>query len=187
MGLDEIIDRIDDDTEAAVKRVMEDAKAEASKITEGGKAKAKQHIDQMKERAEMESKQMIARETSKARVEATQIYQQQLNRSVSDAIASIRADLPTYLSTPSYAKLLSKLAEMCESELGPDSTVYLQKEDINKLKQHGKLMVAESKEKFAGGLKGVSKEETLYVDYTLEKLLANMSDKIAFEILEFMK
>ncbi len=186
MGLEEIIDKIESDTETKVKQIIDDAKSQAAKTLSDAKANANQRIKETREKAENDSKQIVNRETSRAMVEASQIYQERLSSVVSDAISMIKTGISSYTSNPSYAKLLAKLADMAIGELGDSCIIYLQKEDMQKFKAQ-KFNVAASQEQFSGGLKAVSKDQTMYVDYTLDKIIEGMSDRIAFEVLKMVK
>jgi V/A-type H+-transporting ATPase subunit E len=187
MGLDEIIDKIENDAETRVRQIMDNAKAEADKIIKDAKAKADEKVAKAGAKAANESKMIIARESSKASVEASQMYQERLNDEVGKAMDSIRLDLPEYAKSEDYRKLLQKLALKASTELGDGCVVYVQKADAEKIKPGQGFGVSESQKSFAGGLEAVSKDGDRYVDYTLEALLSGIKDRVAVEVLKLVK
>lgn len=186
MGLEEIIDKIENDTEIKIKQIIDDARAKAAKIINDAKAKANQKTNEMKEKAENDSKQIVNREASRSMVEASQIYQEKLNSVVSNAISMIKNNTSSYTSSQNYSKLLSKLADNAVEALGENCSIYIQKNDMQKLKS-ARFNISASQEQFSGGLKAVSKDQTMYVDYTLEKIIDGVSDRIAFEVLKMVE
>ena len=186
MGLDEIIGKIETDAEGRAHKAIEDAKAEADRITNGAKAKAQEKLSQMSLKATNESKVIMTRESSRAATEASQMYQERLNEEVAKSMDSIKAAFPSYTKSEEYTKLLNKLAAKAAGELGEACTLYVRGEDVGKIKP-GRFTVLESQDNIPGGLNAVSKDGFRYVDYTLDTLLANISDGIAVEILKLIK
>jgi len=186
MGLKEIIDRIESDAEAKARKALDDAKEESEKITKDAESEASKRVAEAKARAESQSKMIIAREGSKANVEASQMYHERLNGEVNAAIGSIGDFLQEYAKGQEYGKLLQKLADRAAGELGEDCTVSVRPNDI-KLIKPGRYAVVASSEQFVGGLKASSKDGAMFVDYTLEKILSMVKDRVAVEILKLVK
>ncbi len=186
MGLDEIIGKIESDTEAKVRLIMEGAKTEADKITGDAKAKALDRLSQARAKAAADSKVIMTRESSKAATEAAQMYQERLNDQVVKSIESIKAAFPEYTKSEEYTKLLQKLASKAASELGDNCTIYVRREDVGKIKPAG-FTISELSDGSTGGLRAVSGDGLKYVDYTLGALLSSISDAVAVEVMKLIK
>ncbi len=186
MGLDEIIGKIESDSETKARQVVDKGKAEAERILAEARQNAKERIERSASKAANESKMILARETSKANVEASQMYQERLNDEVGRSIEGLRSSLGSYTSTDQYKKLLQKLAAKASDELGEGCEIYVQKVDVPKIKASG-FTVSEAREGFSGGLKATSKDGNKYIDYTLETLLSGLRDNIAVEVLKLVK
>ena len=186
MGLDEIIGKIESDTEATVRRIMEQAKAQADGATNDAKAKAQARLSLAKSKAAADSKVIMTRESSRAATEASQMYQERLNDEVRKSIESIKASFQAYTKSDEYAKLLKKLASRAAGELGEDCTIYVKRDDDVKIKPAG-FTISELPDGSSGGLRAVSKDGLKYVDYTLDALLSSINDAIAVEIMKLIK
>ncbi len=186
MGLEEIIFSIENDTKAKVTKIIDDAKAEAARIRENAAKDAAEYTSEMRFRAQTEANQLIAREASKADIEAKQIYQNAMSSVLNDTISIIRENLSAYAKSDSYTKLLNKLAKRASDELGGDCTIMVQKNDIAKLRGASAKVVS-SEEKFVGGLKAASKDQSMYVDYSLEAILESIKDQLATNLMKLMK
>ncbi len=187
MGLDEILEKIEKDSEAKVEKIIEAAHSESKKIVDDAKRKGDERINSAKEKAEFESKAMIAREESRTRIEAAQRYQEALNAHINGAVDTVRKHLDEYRKSPDYKKLLNKLVERSVSDLGEGCTIYVNQSDVPLIRQSEQFHIAEPQDAFSGGIKAVSKDGTMSVDYTLEELLKGVSDKIAVGILKAIK
>lgn len=186
MGLEEIISNIENDTKAKVNKVVDDAKAEASRIRDNAAKDAAEYTSEMRFRSQTEANQLVARETSKADIEAKQIYQNAVSTVLGGTISTIQDNLSGYVKSDAYVKLLNKLAARAIDELDGDCTITVQKADLPKLKGIDAKVVA-AKDNFVGGLKAVSKDESMYVDYSLEAILEGMKDQLATNLMKLME
>jgi vacuolar-type H+-ATPase subunit E/Vma4 len=188
MGLEEIIKNIELDTEAREKQINEQAIAESRKIKEDAEGRAEKFLAQAMAKADNEAKQMLMRELSRANIEAKGIYQKAVNDAINKSFQSLFDNLEDFMETSGYAELLRKLAKLAVEELGSDSTIFLQKADIQKLKTTQKEgSIQEAKEEFVGGLRALSKDGKRYVDYSLEKIIESLRERMAVKLLDLVK
>ncbi len=187
MGLEDILEGIDRTAKENAKRITDEAELEANRIRADADAKARDITQDYSSRAESDAKQLATRELSKASIAAKMAYSMRVNELISVAIGSIRSGLQKYAKSPTYKKLLAVLAGRAASELGDGCTLYVQASDMQLIKNGGAFAVAQAKEKFAGGLRGVSADGKQEVDYTLEAILDGLHGKIALELMKRIK
>ncbi len=185
MGLEEIIKNIEADTKAKSKQIVDAANAEAKKIEENAAAEAAEQTKDSNSKADSDAKQLLTRELSRANIEGKGIYQEAVNGYINDAMQTLGDNLGDYTASAEYQKLLGVIAATAVKELGPGCTLMLQKRDLQKLRGAGKdAKITESREQFAGGLRGLSQDGKMYVDYSLEKIIESLKDGIAVKLLD---
>jgi vacuolar-type H+-ATPase subunit E/Vma4 len=189
MGLEEIIKNIELDTKSKAKLILDDAATQAEKIYLEADARAKEHIEQVNAKAENDAKQLVMRELSRANIESKGIYQNAVNDSINHSLETLHGSLDEYMKGADYTKLLGKLAALAVGELGAGSTLLLQKADVQKVKTTAikDATIQEAKEKFVGGLRGFSKDKSMYVDYSLDKIIESLKEDIAVKLLDLIK
>lgn len=187
MGLEEIIKNIETDTKSRAKQILDDAAAQAEKIYLDADASAKEHIEQVNAKAESDAKQLVLRELSRANIEAKGIYQNAVNDSINQSLDTLHNSLGEYMKSADYSKLLGKLATLAVGELGDGCTLLLQKTDLPKIKASQGSTVQEAKEEFVGGLRGYSKDKSMYVDFSLDKIIGSLKEDIAVRLLDLIK
>jgi vacuolar-type H+-ATPase subunit E/Vma4 len=180
MGLGEIVQNINSDTDAKIKQVLDKAQEESGKIIAKAKKEAVEYVSAAKEKAEAEAKQLVLRELSRANIEARSVVQGAIAAAIGESLALVTSQLKDYSASPAYAKLLNKLVDMAVEELGDGCTIYIQETDIQKVKNTpaGATLKA-ADEKFAGGVKGESKGKDMYIDYSMESVLQMINDGMA--------
>ncbi len=188
MGLEEIISNIEGDTKAKVNKILDDAKAEAVKVRQNALKDAEEYTADMAARAQTEVNQLMAREQSRSDIEAKQIYNNTVNKTIDDALNVIKSNLASYAKSEQYQKLLSKLADRAVKQLGNDCIISATKADVAKLAK-GKLKakVVESDEDFSGGIKAVSEDGAMSVDYSLESLVNGMNNDLVTQLMKLIK
>ncbi len=188
MGLEEIIKNIESDTKSKTKQIVDDAGAEAQKIKDAAAAEADEYTKSANAKADNDAKQLLMRELSRANIEAKGVYQNAVSSYINDSVKMLSNNIGEYMNSADYQKLLGKLAMLAVQELGSGCTLMLQKADIPKLKMAPKdAKIVESKEKFLGGLRGLSQDGTMYVDYSIEKIIDSLKDGIAVKLLDLIK
>ncbi|MCL4389441.1 hypothetical protein M1397_02420 [Candidatus Marsarchaeota archaeon] len=186
MGLEEIVDRINKDTEDKANRIIDKARGDASKTLNAAAAKASSIRKMKAAKAENDSGLIVSKAASKAEVDGAQLYQKKVNDSINSSIDALRKHLSKYTKTDEYARLLSKLCSLAEHELGDGCKIEMQKDDAVKIRPGGKYTIVDAPAGFAGGIRAVSADGKRSVDYSLERLLESMNDRIAVELLKAM-
>ncbi|MDE1856648.1 MAG: hypothetical protein KGH98_01030 [Candidatus Micrarchaeota archaeon] len=188
MGLEEIIESIRTGTKAKVDKIRSDADAEAERIRSHAAQKSAAITDAESSKASSDAAMLLAREASKAHIEGQRMYQAKINSEITSALSQISHHASEFVKSPTYSELLNKLAEHAVSELGEDCRIYVQKPDAEKLKKGKKGHSVEvAKEKFIGGLKASSKDNTMHVDYTLESIIGEVSSNISTKLFKKIK
>jgi vacuolar-type H+-ATPase subunit E/Vma4 len=183
MGLEEIVENIRSETETRVKRIIGAAKEEADKIIGATEVEAKAYLQREKENSEIEAKQLILRELSRANIEAKATLQESADSAIKKSIGLVNDQIDAYFETPAYAKLLNRLAQAARTELGDGCVLFLQERDLQKVKKAPEgAHIESSGEKFSGGLKGISKNNDMFVDYSMESIMKMLNDRMAVGI-----
>jgi V/A-type H+-transporting ATPase subunit E len=183
MGLEEIIENIDADTRAKVASILDGAGKDAQRIREEAQKRANDHIEAIKKKAQNDASRLIARELSRANIESRRIYQDAITSVIDGTLESLSKSLQEYTKSTDYPSLLNKLATLAAKELGSDCIIYVQKADISKIKKVTGS-IAEAKEEFVGGLKALSSDKKMSVDFTLENIFENLKDEVAVRVLK---
>ncbi len=185
MGLEEIIKNIELDTKARVKQIDDDALVASRKIEEEAEDKANEFLDGQKEKAKNDASQFLARELSRANIEAKGLYQKALNGAINDSFSILSDSMGEYTQNSDYQKLLGKLAAAAIAELGNDCKIFLCKKDIGKLKISA--TVIESEEDFVGGVRTESKDGKRYIDFSIGKIIDSLRDMMAVKVMDLIK
>ncbi|MCL5430290.1 MAG: V-type ATP synthase subunit E [Candidatus Marsarchaeota archaeon] len=187
MGLEEIVNGINKDTQEKIEAMMKDANAKADRIIEEAKREAEVHKKEMDEKAKHDAQMLDARERSRANIESRHIYDNAVNSKMQEILYIIRSYLSEYVKTADYGKLLNKLESDAEAQLGSDCTVFVMKRDMPILKgAKAKIKAIGEKNSMVGGLEAESADGTRSVDYSLEHLFEDLKQELSAEILKIM-
>lgn len=175
MGLNELRKELAKNADKQADAIIDEAKANAKAITSSAEKTAKEMVA----KAETEGKALAveeARKVSSARVRAKHIESQSRENVLAVAFKQLRTEVA---KTPSkkkdYERLFNVLLERALSEVGKDATVHCRSADASLAKKlAGKVESIDC----LGGLRAVSKEGTVIVDYTLDALLEDYSDEL---------
>jgi vacuolar-type H+-ATPase subunit E/Vma4 len=187
MGLEEIVARIEKDTELKVKKTLDDAGLKSQSIMDDAKKQAQDYLSGKLSAASEAAEMLVSKASSKADVEGAQIYQMALNNSIEKSIEDIRKQLAVYAKSEDYKRLLAKLSEAASKELGEGCIIMARKQDMVMIKPMQGVSVEQAKEAFSGGIVAYSADRKRSIDYTLDKLLDSIKDRVAVEILKRVK
>ena len=184
MGLKEILEDIDANTDAEIEGITQKAEEEAKRISEEAGARSADKTRRMEAKSKSDAEQIMIRETSKANIAAKMAYDQEANNRIEAAIDKMRDRLQEYTKSAKYGKLLNALAAKAAAELGSDCTILIRKEDMQLLDQEAGFKLGDVKEHISGGLVAASDDGKMEIDYTLDALLAALHDRLAQKLLE---
>ncbi len=187
MGIEEIADRIEKEAELKVKGILEDTDSKSVAIINNAKKKADALLSQRLSSAKESAEMIVSKASSKAEVEGSQIYQKALSESINKSIEDIRKQLPAYAKSGDYKKLLNKLCASALEEFGDGCIITANKQDIDVIKQIPGISVEQAGGAFSGGIIAYSSDRKRSIDYTLDRLLSSIEDKIAVEVLKRVK
>ncbi len=184
MGLKEILEDIDANTDAEIEGITQKAEEEAKRISEEAGARSADKTRRMEAKSKSDAEQIMIRETSKANIAAKMAYDQEANNRIEAAIDKMRDRLQEYMKSAKYGKLLNALAAKAAAELGSDCAILVRKEDMQLLDQEAGFKLDDVKEHISGGLVAASDDGKMEIDYTLDALLAALHDRLAQKLLE---
>jgi vacuolar-type H+-ATPase subunit E/Vma4 len=187
MGLEEILKNIEIDTRTRTQQITDAASAELRKMEESSELEVAEFRKSADAKSENDAKQLMTRELSRANAEARALYQKAVNEYLDECIETIQQNTGSYIGSADYPKLLGKLADMAVEELGNDCTIMVQKNDIQKLKGLKGARVQESRDQFMGGLRAESADGTMYVDYSIEKIMDSLRESVAVKLLNLLE
>ncbi len=183
VGLEEIVGRVSKDAGAKVREIIEQAQADALKIRDHADEEAELYLKERKSAADYEARQLILREASKAKVDAKSVYRDRISEILGGSFAQLESELEQYAKGEDYIKLLSKLMELAAEELGENCTLYMLEKDMRRVKFPAGANKGILKEETIGGLKGISEDGRLSVDFTLENIIELLRDSISAKAL----
>jgi len=181
MGFEEILKSINSHTEKELQAIAASTKEEVALIMKHASDESESYAKELKQKSDSESARIIASEISKANIEAKHIIDRAVEEKLEAAMQRINSYLKDYTASEAYAKLLQKMAQSAERELG-QCTIFVRKQDM-KLLPGAKL----SKDSFIGGLKAVSNDGAKEVDYTLESVLAALNYRLSAVLVKKIK
>jgi vacuolar-type H+-ATPase subunit E/Vma4 len=187
MGLEEIVARIEKETELKVKKTLDDAGLKSNSIIEDAKKQAQKYTLEKISAAKEAADTALSKASSKANVEGAQIYQKALNNSIESAIGEIRKQIASYTESDDYKRLLARLSESASKELGEGCIIMMRKQDMEMIKPIHGASIQQAKEAFEGGIIAYSSDGKRSMDYRLGRILDSIKGKVAVEVLKKVK
>ncbi|MGC8478842.1 MAG: V-type ATP synthase subunit E [Candidatus Micrarchaeia archaeon] len=186
MGLEEVLESIKAHKEGSIAQIEREAAEQEEKILGEAKEAAKAIAKESKAKAKSDAEQLIARELSKARIEAKMIYNNAVSEKVEQGISEIKENFEEIAKSARYREILNKLANKAVKELGDDCIIVANKQDLTYLKKAaGKFSIGQPDESITAGLRAFSKDGRKEVDYTLESMIEEMHDRIASRLASY--
>ena len=179
MPLEEILDRIQKDTEKEEQALISKSEEEAKKIIEDAKNKASairaSYDEKAREDAETEKRQR----TSSATLEGRSFLEQEREKIENNYQEALRSKLVDLLKTDEYLEFLKKAIGNSKKILGQDAVVYLSRDDSTRMKQKG-IDSSKISDKIGplGGVIVTSADGKMIIDLTFSEIVRNKSDKI---------
>ncbi len=188
MGLEEIIADINKRKDLEVSKILGEARAQATKIVESAKQSSDKTYKEALARAELEAKQIMAREQSKANIEAKRMMYSAIFDKLSESEKLLRENMEDYKAGKDYPKLMLKLCAHSIDGLGKDCTIYVPKGDISIVKKKfPKANIVEAPDNFAFGLYASSADGKKEINYGLDAVIGIIKDALFSRLMEALK
>ncbi len=186
MGFKEILQQIEEQRDKTIKSITSDAKAQITKIEEETANRKKEIKLHSRSASKDETMREMEREVYVYRVEAKKLHREAVNELVNGALKQLAGNLEAFSSSPKYQKLLSKILAKVKTELGQSAVVYVRKEDLEKVKRvlPTSIRAEQSKDDISGGIKAVSQDGRLSMDFSLESIAGSLQDKLVYRLLK---
>lgn len=177
MGLEEILRNTEAEAEDRIASVLGKAKKESDAIKSNADSKAGAIIEEYRLRADREAKQLLAREKSRASIEAKAVFQGAIDAEVDRAIGELEGNMDGFVRGDGYARLLAKLAKEAHRLLGSGCAISVANGDEKKFKAPAGCTVR-ADGSIKGGIIAYSRDGKMYVDYTLERILERVKSRL---------
>lgn len=185
MVLEELSKQLLSDGKKEANSAISRAEAEKEKIISLAEEKKKQLLSEAKKKAKEISERQKSEILSAASIRAKQIIDEEKNAAVERALLATFEEMAKLSSGKQYEKLLKRLAEEGEMELGKNSIIIVNEKDYSLAK---KIFGNVSKETAAisGGVIVTSKDGLVRVDNSFEAIFEQNKDLLKHEIFEEM-
>ena len=128
----------------------------------------------------------MARERSRANIEAKAAFQKGIDAEISRAISKLEGSIHRFIEGESYPKLLAKLAKDSYKLLGSGCIIEVGKGDDKRFKAPSGCTV-KTNDGIKGGLIAYSKDGKRYVDYTIDRMLERVRGKLVKRYTELIE
>ena len=179
MPLEEILDRIQKDTEKEELALISKSEEETRKIIEDAKNKASSIKAVYEEKAREDAETEKRQRTSSATLEGRSFLEQEREKIENNYHEALRSKLIDLLKTDEYLEFLKKAISDARKILGQDAIVYLSKDDSQRMKEKG-ITSSHTSDKIGplGGAVVTSADGKMIIDLTFSEIVRNKSDGI---------
>lgn len=188
MALEEILDRINKDTEKEEDSILKKSQEESKKIIEDAKKQAGYILEQYELKAKEDADVMRRQRTSSATLEGRYEVEAARERIENKYLEALKSKISQLRGTQEYYSYLQKRIEDSCGKLGPGSIVYMDSNDAQKMNEKGFPFTVIPREiDPLGGAIVTSVDGKLIIDLTFSEILRDKSDKIRKIVRDFIR
>jgi len=186
MGLTEIIEDIEQETQQRRAEILEDARAQAEDILKRAEAEKERFATEYEEEARRLALSERRERLSGARLEARRVVVEAKEDAVKQAIDRLWEALEELRGSSEYEHMLKSAIEQGINELGGSCVVHAARDDLEKVRElaaaYPNLVVSDELLDSRGGVVLVSADGGIRVDNTLESLVEDKMESIRLEV-----
>lgn len=172
MKLDELIEKIKQETEEECAKIIQRARREAELEVELAREEAEKILQQARKEAEIIKNKELARRISKIKQETRKAIFKEAAYLAKEAVQRLKKDIYRLIEKKDYPQILKKLAKKALEELGikpSEAVVEVSEKDVDIIKQMLAGATIKKNKKLKGGIV-VKSQSGVMVDYSLEAL-----------------
>ncbi|HIH69390.1 V-type ATP synthase subunit E [Methermicoccus shengliensis] len=186
MGLTEIIEDIEQETQQRRAKILEEGKAQADAILKDAEREKEKLILSYEEEARRLAASERRERLSSARLDARRMIVEAREEVVQRAIHQLWDVLESLRDSPEYQEMLRRAIQQGVRELGGSATVYAAPHDLEKVKaiaaEFPSLVVSDEPLESRGGVVLVSPDGSVRFENTLESLVEEKMESIRLEV-----
>ncbi len=183
MGLEEILAKIHEDTEAEYNKIIASAKAEAEEIQKAAMARSDTIISQARDRAGREVQEEKLRLVASARLDVKRQLLQAEEEVVQEQEKKAMSAVDEFIASREYPAFLNMLIDDGVKKLGDKPIVHLNARDKTLVKgRQNSYEISDKPLDCKGGAVVASADGKRRVDNTLESLLSERKDELRLKI-----
>lgn len=188
MALEEILRRIQSDTEREEKSIINSSEEEAKKVLDEARKRASlilaDNETRAREDAETEKRQRI----SSATLEGRSYLEREREKIENDYLEELRSRIRDMRGSDEYLRYIKRVIDSARKVLGNDSLVYVGKGDADGVKKLGISQIKTSEEiDSLGGAIVTSADGRMIIDLTFSETLRNKNDEIRKIVRDYIK
>lgn len=179
MGLNEILQKIEEDTKKQEETILGEAKHRAEEIISEAKMKSESIYDQYSSKAKEEVEYIRRERISALTLEGRSEVERAIERIETIYENRLREEIEKFKKTDAYKDYLLRKVENSWKKLGPGSVVYANPQDVDLIKRGNIPITVIPKEiDPIGGVIVTSADGKIFIDSTLSEILKERKDKI---------
>lgn len=179
MALNEILQRIEEDTKKQEEAILGQAKQRAEEIIQEAKQKSEAIYNQYNKKAKEEVENRRREKISSLTLEGRSTVEKAIEAIEAQYESRLREEIEKFKKTEEYKKYLLRKVENSWKRLGPGSIVYANPQDVDKIKGSNIPVTVISKEiDPIGGVIVTSADGKIFIDSTLSEVLKEKKDRI---------
>lgn len=186
MGLTEIIEDIEQETQQIRAKILEEGRAQADAILKDAEREKEKLILSYEEEAKRLAASERRERLSSARLDARRMIVEAREEVVQRAIHQLWDALESLRDSPEYQDMLRRALHQGVEELGGSATVYAAPHDLEKVKalaaEFPNLVVSDEPLESRGGVVLVSSDGNVRFENTLESLVEENMESIRLEV-----
>ena len=186
MGLTEIIEDIEQESQQKKAKILEDARAEAEDILKKADAEKERLVCNYEDEAHKLALSERREKLSGARLDGRRMVVEVKEEVVKQMIDQLWDVLEELRSSPAYEQMLKDAIRQGAEELGSSCVVYAAQDDLESVQKlsaaHPQLVVSQEPIESAGGVVLVSSDGGIRFESTLESLIEESMETIRLEM-----
>lgn len=179
MALEEILDKINKDTEKEEESIAAQYLEESNQVLEEAKKKADEILEDQQRKANEEAEILKRQRVSAATLDGRYELEGAKEHIENEYIEALKSKIHELEGTEEYYSFLQKKMEDAWRKLGPGSLAYMSAKDAHNMKERGFALTIISKEiDPLGGAIVTSADGKMIIDLTFSEILRSKDDKI---------
>lgn len=182
MSLEKVINKINKEAADKAREILSEAKSKSDSIIKEAELNAKENSTKEMKELSIMIENLSSMKKAGIKVEANEIIKKRKKEAFDDSMRKINKAAHALTLTDFYPGLLQKLVDASIKTLGQDALIYINKEDLEKIKKKPKQVLV-SKNRMLGGVYAQSADGKMSLDYSLDSIIEELNDVITQEVL----
>ena len=179
MPLNEILQRIEEETRKEEENIIREARSKADAILNEATKKSEIIFDQFNRKAKEDVENIRREKISSLTLEGRNLVEKEIEKIERKYEDRLRTEIEEFKKTEEYKKFLISAVENSWKKLGPGSVVYVNPQDADKVKASNIPVTVITKDiDPIGGVIVTSGDGKIFIDSTLSEIMKERREKI---------